>query len=81
MIAATAVRQFIARSPQHPDLAAQCRHQRITAGLCEQQVRRQPHIRQRQAVGITAVAAQVLEDSRQPAFVGLVDRLGGGVHL
>ncbi|MNL23403.1 hypothetical protein D3C87_1447910 [compost metagenome] len=39
MVATAAVRQFIARAAEHPDLTAQSCHQRIAAGLRQQQVR------------------------------------------
>ncbi|MNG34129.1 hypothetical protein D3C84_1205450 [compost metagenome] len=80
MIAAAGVRQFVTRTTDDPHSPTQHGHQRVAAGLRQQQVRRQPQVHQRKALGIAARGAQLLEDECQPALVGLADRFGGDVH-
>ena len=80
MFAVAAVDQLVTGAPNDAYLAAQLGHQRVAAGVADEQLRRKPQAGQVEVVGVKTMQLQALKDARQPALIGLLDGLGRNVH-
>ena len=80
MAATRTVRPFVARTTNQLHLIAQLSHQRVAAGLCQQQLRRTKQRAQLKPLCISACVSQQLHDACQPLLIGGLHRLRRYIH-